>query len=106
MEIFANNDTAYHQWCESNPNGFVLNYRKYLDKYGVLHRVGCPSLKPSTAHNHPQPFTGNTYRKAVSNDFNDLDEVYVQRLKLQGVKEQRRARPCKKCNPTKLNLMS
>lgn len=98
MELFVNNDTAYRQWCESNPNGFVLNYRKYLDKYGVLHRVGCPSLKPSTAHNHPQPFTGNTYRKAVSNDFNELDDLYMDRQEELGLVEIYLAYRCKKCN--------
>lgn len=99
MKRFANNDSAYHQWCEANPNGFVLNYRKYLDKYGVLHRVGCPSLKPSAAHNHPQPFTGNTYRKAVSNDFNDLDDLHMNRQKELGREKILSAYRCKKCNP-------
>lgn len=97
-KLISHNDKAYHQWCAENPQGFILNIRSYVDTYGVLHKVGCSSLK-HISNNHPEPFTGNMYRKVVSNDFNELDDVYIERQEKLGLAKIYLAYRCKKCNP-------
>ena len=95
---FANNDSAFHQWGATHPNGFILNIRKRLDEYAVLHKVGCPSLKNVTGK-HPQPHTGNQYQKVVSLAYKDLDDVYMDRQEELELDELFLAYRCKTCNP-------
>jgi hypothetical protein len=44
---FVRNDTAYREWLEQHPGGFVLNYE--VDgpnpDYLVLHRADCPTIQ-------------------------------------------------------------
>ncbi len=69
-----------------NHQGFILNHRRYLDRYGMFHKVGCLSFRSSTSHSHPQPFARNTYRKAVNNDSNELDDFYKDKQEQLGAK--------------------
>lgn len=98
FKIISHDDDAFRKWCALNPQGYILNIRKRLDRYAVLHKVGCSSLRHSS-EGYAQPFTGNGYRKVVSNSIEDLDDLYLERQESLALDEVFLAYRCKVCNP-------
>lgn len=97
IELFENNDAAFHKWMAANPTGFVLNIRKKFDNYMVIHRANCSSFKGGSPY-YDNPHTGQRYRKICSSFPQDIDDYVVEQQNVFGKKEEL-APGCKKCNP-------
>ena len=66
-------DEEYYQWCEANPDGFVINSpRRWPPSYMMLHRVGC--LHIATTHEEDGAFTQRAYTKICASDIDSLRE--------------------------------
>jgi len=69
---FKNDDSAYLEWIQKNPSGFVLNARRVPDQaYMVLHKSTCPHISISRSYGG---FTEKGYIKICSRTSSGLHE--------------------------------
>ena len=73
--VFVSDDAGYREWLEANPAGFVLNLRSARRdaNYAVLHRSTCLTI--SSKKHVEGGYTGHGYRKACSNELEDLRDI-------------------------------
>lgn len=73
LKVFEDNDSAYLTWLGQNTNGFVLNLRRRLDDYRVLHRASCGSISIAR-RSTPGEFTGGRYIKVCSDSKKEISD--------------------------------
>lgn len=72
MQLFKDDDTAYVEWLEANPHGFVLNsYRRPNSDYLILHRATCKSV--SRTAEPPVRWTSGGYIKVCAKDVSEVE---------------------------------
>jgi hypothetical protein len=89
---FTQDDSAYLEWIEKNPSGYVLNSRRMADPaYMVLHKATCPHISISRSSGG---YTEKEYIKICSGASNDLLEWGKQQGCRSGV-----SKKCLICKP-------
>ena len=69
-----NNDRGYMAWVGRNPDGFVLNTRKYIStNYLVLHRAACRAISRYAPGVASDAFTGQGYVKICAGSIGALE---------------------------------
>ncbi len=77
MPVYKDNDIAYLEWVDQNPDGFVINTRAKPDRdYLVLHRARCKLI--STPREDPAAYTGNAYIKLATPSMPELRALMTQ----------------------------
>lgn len=74
VAFFNDDDRGYGAWLAGHPDGFVANMtRNRSPTYFMVHRASCKTITPgSSRSNEPGAFTARSYRKATSEDLEDL----------------------------------
>jgi hypothetical protein len=71
MEVFADNESGYREWVQTNPFGFVLvSWNPPRPKYISLHRADCHCINPQKAP-HRQNWT-KAYIKVCADSSDEL----------------------------------
>lgn len=99
---FIDDDEAFKQWRDNNPDGFILNLprssanntRKFYIRAVKLHSATCPTLQEDK--NGEKQWTNNGYFKVCANDANDLIRWWDANADNTQFREPPR---CKRCAP-------
>ncbi|MCL2896658.1 hypothetical protein [Brenneria tiliae] len=97
--IFNNNEDAYKEWLNDNPEGYVINLlktakgteRKSDINSTCLHRANCHSINPFVSDKEKTGFTTGQYQKICSLS---EESAYKKAKELTGLKE---IKPCSFC---------
>ena len=93
MEKFLDDDLGYLRWLKDHPDGFVVNIeRGERPGYAVLHRATCTSI---SRPREDGAYTERSYRKAVSENLDDL-RCYTKSI---GRTDGSLSKNCGRCQP-------
>jgi hypothetical protein len=94
MLEFTCDDSAYLNWLDSHPDGYVLNLRRQSDPdYVVLHRAKCGHI--SSRKLARGAYTERDYRKVCSESVHDLQAAACKEGRTDGSF----SNVCGRCNP-------
>jgi len=91
---FDGDDAGYLDWIAANPQGFVVNTRRYDDpSYFVLHRASCGTISSDKVR--AGAWTERNYVKLCSTEIGPLLDA-AQEL---GCKDDDFSKACSRCHP-------
>jgi hypothetical protein len=95
IEAFSDNDTAYLNWIQKYPKGFVINLFKENNSFFTLHTSKCSLISQYNNNAKRGGFTERQYMKVCADSTQELHDWVIQN-RHQNVSFKK----CAKCNPS------
>jgi hypothetical protein len=95
IEEFRDNDTAYQNWIQKHPEGFVINLFRDNNSFFTLHTSMCSLISQYNKVAKRGGFTERQYIKFCADSIQELHDWVIQNRRKDG-----HLKKCGRCNPS------